>query len=291
LVRHGALLFRGFDVVSDLELERFARTMCADLLDDNGEHQRDNVNSSVYTPVFYPPEQQLLWHNENSFNYSWPSRIWFCCLEPAARGGQTPIADSREVFNQIDPRIRERFMKHGVRYERNYGTGPGLDWRTVFQTTNRQAVEDACRAARIHFEWWGDDQLRTSCTRPAAVRHPRTGEWSWFNQAQHWHVSCLDPATRAATEKLFREEEMPRNCYYGDGERIADGDMEAILDVYRRLEVSFDWQRGDVMLLDNILAAHGRKPFDGRRTLLVTMGGMLSYDDCQPAEREYAKSS
>ena len=33
--------------------------------------------------------------------------------------------------------------------------------------------------------------------RPAVARHPRTGELSWVNQAQHFHISCLDPETRA----------------------------------------------------------------------------------------------
>ena len=72
---------------------------------------------------------------------------------------------------------------------------------------------------------------------------------------------------------------MPRNCYYGDGTRIADEDMASILEVYRQLEVSFPWQRGDVMVLDNLLTAHGRNRFEGERQLLVTMGDMRSYSE------------
>ena len=100
---------------------------------------------------------------------------------------------------------------------------------------------------------------------------------AWFNQAQHWHVSCLDQATREATLDLFKEEDLPRQCYYGDGTSIEDWEMAEILETYRRHEVSFAWQRGDVMMLDNILTAHARNRFVGERKLLVTMGDMLSY--------------
>jgi hypothetical protein len=32
-----------------------------------------------------------------------------------------------------------------------------------------------------------------------------------------------------------------------------------------------------VLLLDNMLTAHGRNQFEGERKLLVAMGGMLDY--------------
>jgi SAM-dependent methyltransferase/alpha-ketoglutarate-dependent taurine dioxygenase len=275
----GAILFRGFAVESAARLERLARTICQDLLEDNGEHQRHTISPSVYTPVFYPAEQQLLWHNENSFNHRWPSRVWFCCVQPAARGGETPIVDSRKVYEMIDPTVRAKFAEKGIMYVRHYGSGFGLNWRTVFQTENRHEVEEKCRAAKMDFAWKDHDVLRTSCVRPAILSHPRTREASWFNQAQHWHVSCLDESTRESTQKLFKEDDLPRHCYYGDGTPIADEEMMGILNVYRQLEVSFSWQHGDVLVLDNLLTAHGRNKFEGERKLLVTMGDLLTYDD------------
>ena len=278
LAQHGALLFRDFQVESALSLERFALALCSELVSDNGEHQRGTVSRNVYTPVFYPAEQQLLWHNENSFNYWWPAKIWFCCIQPAAHGGETPIVDSRLIYEKLNERVRERFLAKGVKYVRNYGTGLGLNWQTVFQTEDRAEVERRCRREGMEFEWKDADRLRTSCVRPAAVKHPRIGQMAWFNQAQHWHVSCLDEATREATLRLFKEEDLPRHCYYGDGTSIEDWEMAEILETYRQHEVSFAWQRGDVMMLDNILTAHARNRFVGERKLLVTMGDMLSYE-------------
>jgi alpha-ketoglutarate-dependent taurine dioxygenase len=49
--------------------------------------------------------------------------------------------------------------------------------------------------------------------------------------------------------------------------------------------VKFAWQRGDIMLLDNVLTAHARNPFVGERKLLVAMGDMRSYADVQMGAR------
>jgi len=199
-------------------------------------------------------------------------------MEAPPVGGETPIVDSRKVFDRIAPELRERFLGKGVLYTRSYGTGLGLTWQEVFRTADRAEVDERCREEGFETQWRERDTLRTSCRRPAAVLHPVTGETVWFNQAQHWHVSCLDPETRESILSLFTEETLPRSCYYGDGSPIPDEEMAAILDVYRELEVSFPWQPGDILMLDNLLTAHGRNPFSGRRKILVALGDMKSYD-------------
>ena len=132
----------------------------------------------------------------------------------------------------------------------------------------------------MEFQWRGD-RLRTSCVRPAVVRHPVSGEKVWFTQAQHWHISCLDAEARQVLASSFPEEDLPRNCYYGDGSPIDESVMSEILDVYRSLEASFPWEAGDIVMLDNLLAAHGRTPFTGERRMLVAMGAMMSYADVE----------
>jgi alpha-ketoglutarate-dependent taurine dioxygenase len=55
--------------------------------------------------------------------------------------------------------------------------------------------------------------------------------------------------------------------------------MREILDVYEELEVVFPWQKGDIVMLDNMLVAHARNPFAGNRKLLVAMGEMINSKD------------
>jgi alpha-ketoglutarate-dependent taurine dioxygenase len=279
LLKYGAILFRGFNVDTATTFERVCLTLCSDLFNENGEHPRRSVSGKVYTPVSYPADKKLLWHNENSFNYSWPRKILFGCLQPAQQGGETPIVDSRIVFQLIDPKIRERFIDKKVMYIRNYGDGLGLNWETVFQTSDRLEVEAACTKAAIDFEWKTGNRLRTIAVRPAVVKHPQTDEMSWFNQAQHWHPACLDSQTRESLLSMFKQEDLPRNCYYGDGSPIEDSVMEEICGVYQKSEISFPWERGDLLLLNNLLTAHGRNSYMGERQLLVAMGEMANFDD------------
>jgi alpha-ketoglutarate-dependent taurine dioxygenase len=278
LLRHGAILCRGFGIDGPDAFERVAAALCDELFNENGEHPRDSVSGNVYTPVFYPPDQQLLWHNENSFNRRWPSKILFGCVRPAERGGETPVVDSRKVYERIPAEVRDEFERKQVMYRRSYGGGLGRDWREVFSTDSRDEVEEACRRDGLTAAWKGD-RLHTRAVRPAVLRHPRTGEMSWFNQAQHWHVSCLDPETRRSMESLFAEDDLPRSCCFGDGSPIPDGYMSAILDAYRELEVALPWERGDVMILDNVLTAHGRNSFAGERKILVALGDMASFEE------------
>ncbi len=279
LLLNGAILFRGFNITTASEFEDFGLAICSELFHENGEHPRNSVSGNVYTPVFYPADRKLLWHNENSFNHRWPKKILFGCRQPAQQGGETPIVDSRQVFQRLNPKIREKFLEKEVMYVRNYSNGLGLNWETVFQTNNRAEVEAICKQNFVNFEWSQDGSLRTLSVRPAVAKHPQIGEITWFNQAQHWHPSCLDTQTRKSLQSSFAEADLPRNCYYGDGTIIEDSVMAEICEVYQELEVTFPWQQGDVLLLDNLLTAHARNPFIGERQLLVAMGEMTSFAD------------
>ncbi|MFD7065178.1 TauD/TfdA family dioxygenase [Streptomyces sp. NPDC059906] len=279
LIEHGALLFRGFGIDTPDRMAEAAAALCTELFDDNGEHAHDAVAKNVYTPVEYSATAKLLWHTENSFNHRWPSRLLFASAQPARTGGQTPLVDNRRVWRALDPQLRSRFAAAGVTYARSYGTGVGLDWQQIFRTGDRAEVEGILKENYFEWEWLADGGLRTRAHRPAAVRHPGSGEPCWFAQLAHWHPACLDPDTREALESLFGEDELPRNCFLGSDERIPDDVMTSLLEVYEHCEVSFDWERGDLLLVDNVLVSHAREPYTGDRTLLVSLGDMLSFAD------------
>lgn len=272
LREHGGILFRDFHIGSISEFEQLSRALHPDLLNyKERSTQRSEVGGKVYTSTDYPADQSIPLHNELSYSHEWPMKIAFFSVQVAQQGGETPIADSRKVYQLIPPNIIERFIQKKVMYVRNYGNGVDLPWQTVFQTTNKADVEDYCRAVGIEFEWRDGDQLRTHQVRQSVASHPITGETVWFNQAHLFHISSLKAELRDALVSTFREEDLPRNAYYGDGTPFEPEVLEAIRHAYHQATVSFPWQEGDILLLDNMLVAHGRAPFTGTRKVVVTM--------------------
>lgn len=279
----GAVLFRRFPAATIGAFQELAPKLCGKIFAENPEHTPVTPDGAVQTPVAYAADRMLLWHNENSFNDEWPMRIAFCCVRPAEAGGETPIVDSCLMYREIDAEIRARFTANGIAYVRRFASGIGLDWQTVFRTGERAVVEEFCRSHQVIPEWNGGDLVQTRAIRPAVVAHPRTGEPSWFNQAQHWHPACLDGGVRDALESSVGAARLPRDCTFADGTPIPDADMHHILDVYRRNQVVFPWQPGDLLVLDNVIWAHARNPYRGRRTMLVAMGSIHRYDSGYPS--------
>jgi len=279
LQKHGAILFRGFDIKAVSEFERLALAICPELFGEYGDLPREDEGGKVYGSTPYPANQAILFHNESSHMHRWPMKIWFHCVTAAQQGGETPIVDCRKVYQRLSRQVRERFERHGVMYVRNYTNGLDVDWQEFFQTTDKAVVENYCHKAFIDFEWKNEDGLKTRQVCRAVAPHPKTGETVFFNQVQLHHISCLEPSVRASLLAMFREEDLPRNCYYGDGSPIEDSVMQEVLEVYRHSAVSFPWREGDILMLDNMLAAHGRNPFTGQRKIVVAMGEMIDNQD------------
>ena len=283
LLQSGAILFHGFNLRTVEAFEEFMLVLTGELLEYSYRSTpRTKVSGRIYTSTEYPAHQTIPLHNEMSYTRQWPMRLGFFCVTPAEEGGETPIADSRRVFDNIEPAIRDRFSREQVSYVRNYGEALDLPWQDVFQTDDRAEVEEFCRQARIEFEWRGDD-LRTSQVCQAVAVHSITGETVWFNQAHLFHVSSLKSEIR---ESLMASsaDDPPRNAYYGDGTVIADNDLDQIRAAYDDAAVIFPWQKGDVLIVDNMLVAHGRRPYRGARQIVVGMGQPYGVDQAGPKD-------
>lgn len=271
LLQHGGILFRNFQVKDVVEFEQFIQTISGELLEYRDRSSpRSPVQGNIYTSTDYPANQRIFLHSENSYAATYPLKLFFYCIVPAQQGGETPIADTRKLYQRIDPQIRDRFAEKQVMYVRNFGDGFGLPWQTVFQTTQPADVEAFCQSNGIEFEWKGN-KLRTCQVRPAIAKHPYTGELVWFNHAAFFHISTLAANIREALLAEFSEAELPHNTYYGDGSSIEPEVLDEIRASYQQETVIFPWQTGDILMLDNMLTAHGRQPFLGNRKVVVGM--------------------
>jgi alpha-ketoglutarate-dependent taurine dioxygenase len=278
--KHGAILFRDFGINTVEEFEQVIEAISGKVMEYRERSSpRSSVGGNIYTSTDYPADQSIFPHNEHSYARTLPLKLYFCCLTPPEQGGQTPIADTRKIFQRLSAQTRERFIEKKWMYVRNFGDGFGLHWHTVFQTTDKQAVEQYCRQVGIEYEWRDDDRLRTRQIRPAFAQHPHTGEHVWFNHATFFHVSTLEPSIREALLAEFKTEDLPNNTYYGDGSEIEPAVLDELRAAYLQESVAFDWERGDLIVLDNMLTAHARRPFVGARKIVFGMAEPFTRTD------------
>lgn len=277
LVRDGALLIRGLNILSSKQFGKLLEAMFgAPLINYSFRSTpRTELRGNVYTATEYHPSEVIPQHNENAYTNSWPLRIGFLCMVPSETGGETPLADSRLVYDQIPAEIREEFDRKKVLYVRNYGD-IDLPWSEVFQTEDKSEVEQYCRDNGLDFEWLDDLRLRTKQINQATIKHPSTKENLWFNQAHLFHVSSLEKEARENLLSIMDEEDLPRNTYYGDGTPIGTDELNIIRKAYEDIQFSFTWEKNDFLLLDNMLFTHGRRPFSGDRKVLVGMAKPMS---------------
>jgi alpha-ketoglutarate-dependent taurine dioxygenase len=275
LLQYGAMLLRGFDVQTATDFHRCCNTIDQRLLNyAGGDSPREAVTSKVYTSTEYPAELEIPLHNELSYRHTWPRKLFFFCQRPAAQGGETNIADSRRILANIDPAVRQRFADKQVAYVQNLhdGWGLGKSWQQTFETDDPATVEQYCRSNDIEFRWT-ENGLWTRSVCPGIIDHPQSGETVWFNQADLWHVSSRGHDYQQKLLKLFGEDALPSNATYGDGSAIDNDELAEVRRACRATEVVYPWQQGDLLVLDNVLAAHGRKAFSGPRRVLVAMAG------------------
>jgi len=273
LHQDGALLFRGFNLKGLDNFQEFVAATGVELMQYmESATPRTELKDKIYTSTEFPADQTIALHNELSTLNTFPLKVWFFCVQPAERGGATPIANVHKVFQRIRPEIREKFIEKGWMLIRNFGSGFGPTWQNSFHLSTREEAEDYFQRAGIEYEWLGGEQLRTFQVRSAVERHPRLGVQLWFNHVAFWHISSLEPELRELFLKEFKEHELPYNTFYGDGSPIEDSVVEELRQAYRQETVAFPWQTGDVLMLDNMLVAHGRESYSGPRKILAAMG-------------------
>jgi alpha-ketoglutarate-dependent taurine dioxygenase len=288
LLKYGGILFRGFPLQNADDFAAFIRYLgtgeCVDYI--GGDSPRNKIKDGVYTSTEAPPSIKIPLHNELSFVKYYPKHIYFFCETPSLVGGETIIADARKVLEEVDPEVKLRFVNKGIRYVSCYYYKSQVmnwlnkiapshkSWIQVFETDSKHDVEKKCREHEFEYQWTKNDWLRISQVRPAVLTHPETGEKVWFNQA---HLYDFNPKLlgtwRYVGAKLFycRKHTKLHEVFYADHTYIPRTDLYHVMDVLDANTIAFPWQKGDVLVLDNILTMHGRATFEGKRRILAAM--------------------
>jgi hypothetical protein len=297
MTAHGALLFRGFPVRDAAAFEAVARAIVPEVTDAFVGTPGNRLTGTVFPASDGVTRYPVAQHSELMYLPAPPTYVFFACLiPPEPNTGETPLADNRRVWRELDPAVRERFVRGGLRIVRNL-RGPRsrfrvwtqVRWDDYFLTTERDEVEARCRASRFDFEWTRDDGLRLVIDQTVTREHPVTGETVWCNQFLSYHPS----SSAAELRRLYRLRPDFRHWYtwqflrfttfwkarsplasrpfhstYADGSPIPPGDLESLRDTVWRVMARPRWHAGDVMAIDNFACSHGRFPSWGPREIV-----------------------
>jgi len=271
--KYGAVLLRGFPVQKAEEFDAFLS--CFDWTFGSylgGGGPRIKVVGNVKTSTESPPEFTIPLHHEMAYISRYPSKLAFCCDVPATSGGATPICPSDVLLSEIEKRNKaflDQVRQKKVRYVRVLSDKNSCDfryqksWQDIYETDSKEEAEQRARESGTEFiEWLEDGSMKaTTVAFDGTIVEKRTGKEIWFNA-----TVLLHPAAHGK-----RVEDAPWRVTYGDHSPVAGEDVLSVLEIMKELQVEFLWKKGDILLVDNFLALHGRNSFTPPRMLWASL--------------------
>jgi alpha-ketoglutarate-dependent taurine dioxygenase len=271
----GAILFRGFPVTDANSYDRFFSAFGYNNFTDQeslSNAVRINHTERVFTANEAPKDVEIHIHNEMAQTPFYPNIISLFCETAAEHGGETVICRSDSIYDQliaVEPELTAKLEAVGVKYttlmplDNDPETGQGRSWKGTLSVDSVEAAEAKLRSLGYSWSWNDDDSLRAQTAALPAIRTLDGGRKIFFNQIiaaySGWKGVKEDPASALC---------------FGDDSELSKAYLDTIVDIAKQLSYNLPWQDGDVAVVDNHLAMHGRLPFAGKRKrkVLVVLG-------------------
>jgi Taurine catabolism dioxygenase TauD, TfdA family len=269
---HGAVLFRGLPLNSPEECDAFVAAFGLTNFpykESLSNAVRVNWTERIFSANEAPPEVTIYFHHEMAQTPIFPAKLFFFCTQPAEEGGETPLCRSDILFERLAkrcPQFARDCNEKGLRYsnvmpaENDPKSGMGRSWKSTLQAEKREEAEQRLRDIGYDWEWLADGSLRATTPVLPAVYEVSPGRKTFFNQLiaafQGWKDDRNDPS------KAIR---------FGDGSPLDREAVNVATELAYELAFDLPWQRGDAVLVDNILTMHGRRKFRGTRKVLASL--------------------
>lgn len=273
----GYVLFRGFDVGGLDGFEACATAACDTLYKHYGDLPLASASENVYFATPYPKHLEIQFHNEASHTHTWPSRQLFYCLEPAPQGGEWTLSDGRKVLELLPAEMLERFREHGLVYRRRFIRGLDASWQQFFKVDTLRELHDKMAPTGHEIDAQSEDDVTVSFRTHAVLRMPQRGTEAWFNQILLHHPDALPGEVHTLLSKHFPRDKFPRTVFFGDGSPIPAEWIKQLDTVLNDSSLRIPTQVNDVLLVNNLLLAHGRLPYTGNRQIRVALGDMRTH--------------
>lgn len=289
LAVHGSLLFRGLPIHDANDFSRFAHAF--------GYKPHEIIGIVVDRPLLAPnvapanesPKEVLIYnHNESPQVPHAPEYIFFYGHRVPEKGGESPISSSLELFHRAQQEIPEfinQLAEKGIlsrvtyKFGKQYAGGSTL--KQAFGKEIKDGDDEMTKRAKIEAQiarygrgkyttWeWIDDGIVLTHKLPAIRTQPGTDLPTLFTGLAAYYKNAQVNKTigRNVTQQLF-----------GDGTPIPEEYLARLAKITDEIRVLHKWQRGDVLVFDNIIAQHGREPWEGEQSDRVIMASLFDGD-------------
>lgn len=278
---NGAVLFRNIPGLKDhQDLNLFARYLKLKLTEGECSSYTRNmqarsmqskaVSQFVRTASDEPPAYTI----EPHFEYhtaAFPKKLMLFCEKPAPVGGEWIVGDGRNILADLDPAVVQKFADlqviYRVFYESKSDDNRYTNWQTNVAPT-KEAVAEYMEGKG--YEWsWGEDDSLTYWKKINPIQpHPSTGEMCFFQQI-HAHHKTFYTNHPWFAENPVPDARWPVHVTYGDGSEIEPEVIRHLRETSWKHCVTVAPQEGDLLIVDNYLAMHGRMGFEGERNVFV----------------------
>ncbi len=272
---HGAALFRGFPVRSAEDFDTFVSSLALSNFPYRkslSNAVRINKTERVFTANESPPGVDIFFHHEMAQTPIYPKWILFFCEKAASEGGATQLCRSDWLYERLAaecPEFIQDCEQKGLQYtnvmpaEDDAKSGMGRSWRNTLGAGTTEAAEKRLAELNYSYRWLDDGCLRATSPPLPAVMEVAPGRKTFFNQLiaayAGWKDSRNDPADAIR---------------HGDGSKLDAKAVKKAIAISEKLSFEAQWQDGDVVLIDNTVVMHGRRPFVGVRKVLASLANM-----------------
>lgn len=253
----GTLLFSGFRATRE-EFDAFTDRISGDYMNyKGGGYIRKSVGDDtdgkalLSTRYDHGREKQMTFglplHGEMYYIDHRPALLWFYCVKPADKDGQTTAADGAQIYARLPQKWKDLLHGKKLMFQRTYRDG---EWQKIYQTEDRDEALAFTKDNGLSAEFDGEGTLRTRYLINAVVPTRWGGRTSYINN--------LLPVVMQ--QKMGRGD--TSTVRFEDGTEVPD---ELIADVERiqdEVILNLDWEAGDFALIDNSRALHGRRAFE-----------------------------
>lgn len=266
LKRSGAILFRGFPVDSAETFDTFSNAFAYPNFtykESLSNAVRINFTKRVFTANEAPKNVEIYLHHEMAQTPISPSKIFFFCKTAADEGGATPLCRSDMLFAELAkqaPELAQDFAAKGLKYttqmpaEDDHESGQGRSWKSTLSVESKEQAEHKLAELDYSWTWMNDNSLRATTPVLPAVVDLGNNVKVFYNQLIAAYMGWKGVKENPASAITF-----------GDGSHIPAAALELVASLAEQFTFELPWQDGDVALVDNYMAMHGRKPYSGER--------------------------